>query len=75
MEKVVGETATNAQALRNVLYAVASIAGLLGFVIPDDVINSVVLGVLGVVTLAGTVLAWWYSRKKFTVVNTGKHSA
>lgn len=74
MEKGTGDAVTKLQNLRNIGYAIATVVALAGIAIPEDDVNAIVLGVAAAISIAGNVVAWWNSRKKFTVVkDSPKH--
>lgn len=55
------------QQIRNVVYLVSAVAVIFGFVIDEDMYEPVVIGLVSLINLIANGLAWWYSRRKFTV--------
>lgn len=56
-----------AQNIRNVFYALTAVAAIFGFVLDQSYLEPIIAGVLAAISLVSSVLAWWYSRRKFVV--------
>ena len=61
------------QSLRNALYAVAAVAVLYGKLTEDQAAAWLEVAST-VIAFASSVLAWWFSRRKYTVEPAAKHA-
>lgn len=57
------------QNIRNVAYAISGVLLMFDIIIPEDIVEPIVMGVIAVINLVTIVAAWWYSRRKFAVAS------